>query len=100
MIQGRIYERDQELLTACGSPCYAAPEMVARKAYNGTMVDIWSSGITLFAMLCGHLPFDDEDLSCLYKKILNGKFEITSNLVSKEARNILNSVIERDPEKR
>lgn len=74
--------------------------MVARKAYNGTMVDIWSSGITLFAMLCGHLPFDDEDLSCLYKKILTGKFEITSNLVSKEAKDMLQGVIEKDPEKR
>ena len=74
--------------------------MVARKAYDGTMVDIWSAGITLFAMLCGHLPFDDEDLSCLYKKILAGKFEITSSLVSQEARDLLHGIIEKDPKKR
>ena len=42
------------MVTACGSPCYAAPEMIAGKKYNGIEVDIWSSGIILFAMICGY----------------------------------------------
>ena len=71
--------------------------MVARKSYQGTDVDVWSSGITLFAMLCGHLPFDDEDLSCLYKKILIGKYEISSAIISKEAQDILKKIIETNP---
>lgn len=50
---GRVYTVKEALRTACGSPCYAAPEMVARKTYQGEMIDIWSAGITLFAMLCG-----------------------------------------------
>lgn len=50
---GKPYNPGELIKTACGSPCYAAPEMVARKAYKGDQVDIWSSGITLFAMLCG-----------------------------------------------
>lgn len=48
-----IYEvkgRDT-LKTACGSPCYAAPEMIAGKRYHGDKVDVWSVGIVLYAMV-------------------------------------------------
>ena len=41
------------LITPCGSPCYASPEMVAGCKYNGFKIDIWSTGIILYAMLCG-----------------------------------------------
>lgn len=51
------------LKTACGSPCYAAPEMLAGKKYNGSSVDVWSCGIILFAMVCGYLPFEDPNTS-------------------------------------
>ena len=53
-----IYNRKELLRTPCGSPNYAAPEMLQSKSYSGLMVDIWSSGIILFAMICGYLPFD------------------------------------------
>lgn len=45
------WKEGERLKTACGSPCYAAPEMIAGKTYNGTDVDIWSSGIVLYAMV-------------------------------------------------
>ncbi len=51
------YSSGERLKTACGSPCYAAPEMIAGKSYECLGVDIWSCGIILFAMLCGYLPF-------------------------------------------
>ncbi len=51
------YKQDELLKTACGSPCYAAPEMIAGNKYNGLCVDIWSCGVILFALLCGYLPF-------------------------------------------
>lgn len=43
--------------TACGSPCYAPPEMVSGKSYNGFVTDVWSMGIIFYVMLCGNLPF-------------------------------------------
>ena len=52
------YEPGGVLKTPCGSPCYAAPEMILGKAYKGLRTDIWSSGITLYAMVCGSLPFE------------------------------------------
>ena len=73
--------------------------MVARKVYNGTDVDIWSAGVTLFAMVCGHLPFDDNDLSALYMKILKGEYEIRNSL-SKEAKDILSNILVTDPKNR
>lgn len=67
----------QDLLkTACGSPCYAAPEMIAGKKYEGLMADVWSCGVILYAMICGYLPFEDPNTPALYKKIISGEFKV------------------------
>ena len=68
-------EPDNYLETPCGSPCYASPEMVSGDKYNGHMIDIWSTGIILFAMLCGYLPFEDPDNDILFAKILKCKIK-------------------------
>ena len=70
------YKQGETLKTACGSPCYAAPEMIAGEAYHGSKVDVWSCGVILYAMVCGYLPFEDPDQSKLYKKITKGEFKI------------------------
>ena len=61
------WKSGERLQTAWGSPCYASPEMISGKQYHGTYTDIWSAGIVLYFMLCGHLPFEDKDTSSLYK---------------------------------
>jgi len=69
------HEGGRLLSTACGSPCYAPPEMIAGKKYDGPKADIWSLGVTLFALVCGYLPFEDGNTSLLYKKILAGDYK-------------------------
>ena len=50
--------------------------MIAGKAYEGPKADIWSVGVILFALVCGYLPFEDQNTSQLYKKILAGEYSI------------------------
>jgi 5'-AMP-activated protein kinase catalytic alpha subunit len=93
------YGPGELLKTACGSPCYAAPEMIAGKKYLGANVDVWSCGVIMFALICGFLPFEDPDTSKLYKKILSGEFKIP-NFVSKNAISLLHKILNTDPGKR
>ena len=94
-----IFENDELLSTACGSPFYAAPEMIKGEKYNGRNVDIWSSGIVLYAMLCGYLPFEDRDNQKLYQQIIKGKLEFPSHL-SNQAKDIISNILNVDPNKR
>lgn len=43
--------------------------MISGKLYAGPEVDVWSCGVILYALLCGTLPFDDENIPNLFKKI-------------------------------
>ena len=93
------YKQGEKLKTACGSPCYAAPEMVAGKKYNALQVDIWSAGVVLFTLLCGYLPFEDPDTSKLYKKILNSDYKLPK-FISDKAKGMLEGLLNTDPIKR
>lgn len=48
---------EEEHTTFCGTPIYAAPELILSQAYIGPQVDVWSMGIVLFLMVVGNLPF-------------------------------------------
>ena len=73
--------------------------MIAGKKYNGLSVDIWSTGIIVFALICGYLPFDDKKTSILYKKIMNGAFKIPK-FVSLEANDLIRGILNINPDKR
>lgn len=93
------YYNGTYLSTPCGSPCYASPEMVSGKSYNGFYIDVWSTGIILFAMMCGYLPFEDPDNDVLFKKILAGRLHYPSHL-SPLAKDIMKRILVKDPERR
>jgi serine/threonine protein kinase len=90
---------NQLLQTPCGSPCYAAPEMILGKRYSGLNVDIWSTGIILYAMVCGYLPFEDKNNNKLYKKILECKLEFPSYL-SENCKDFICRILNTNPQKR
>ena len=93
-------ENETDLLsTPCGSPSYASPEMVAGKKYDGVKIDIWATGIILYAMLCGYLPFEDKINDILFDKILECKIEFPEFL-SNEAKDLINKILVVDPKKR
>ena len=90
---------DTVLETCCGSPAYAAPELVSGRNYLGSEADIWSMGVLLYALLCGFLPFDDENISSLYRKIQAGVYEKPSWLSSGSLQ-LLDSMLQTDPKRR
>uniref|UniRef100_U5EXE8 non-specific serine/threonine protein kinase n=1 Tax=Corethrella appendiculata TaxID=1370023 RepID=U5EXE8_9DIPT len=87
------------LRTSCGSPNYAAPEVISGKLYAGPEVDIWSCGVILYALLCGTLPFDDEHVPTLFRKIKSGIFPIPEYL-NKQVVSLLCQMLQVDPLKR
>mmetsp|Transcript_13904 Transcript_13904/g.25615 ORF Transcript_13904/g.25615 Transcript_13904/m.25615 type:complete len:677 (+) Transcript_13904:96-2126(+) len=93
------YQENQLLNTACGSPCYAAPEMIAGKAYHPPMVDIWSCGVILFALVCGYLPFEDQNHAKLYEKILSADYEVP-DFISEDVTDLIAAMLTTDPDKR
>ncbi|KAK6927298.1 Protein kinase domain [Dillenia turbinata] len=87
------------LKTSCGSPNYAAPEVISGRLYAGPEVDVWSCGVILYALLCGTLPFDDENIPNLFKKIKGGIYTLPSHL-SPGARDLIPRMLVVDPMKR
>ncbi|XP_031141884.1 maternal embryonic leucine zipper kinase [Sander lucioperca] len=88
-----------ELKTCCGSPAYAAPELIQGKAYIGSEADVWSMGVLLFALLCGYLPFDDDNCMVLYRKITRGTYE-NPRWLSPGSVLLLNQMMQMDPKRR
>jgi serine/threonine protein kinase len=62
--------------TPCGSPTYAAPELIHQKPYRGSQVDVWSLGVVLYVFVCGKLPFTAKDLMNLFLKITKCEYEL------------------------
>ncbi|EFO27749.1 CAMK/CAMKL/MELK protein kinase [Loa loa] len=87
------------LHTCCGSPAYAAPELIQGLPYKGHQVDIWSMGVLLYTLLCGCLPFEDDSVQKLYMKIATGRY-YEPDYLSPTSRDLLRSLLQVEPEKR
>ncbi|KAI8340932.1 kinase-like domain-containing protein, partial [Chlamydoabsidia padenii] len=96
------------LKTSCGSPTYAAPELVfpSSNGYKGQAADIWSLGVILYCMVCGYLPFDDDpenpesaNLHRLYQHIKSSTLSFPDS-ISPEAQDLIQHMLQPDPRKR
>ncbi|GMF77757.1 unnamed protein product [[Candida] boidinii] len=93
--------------TSCGSPCYAAPELVvSSEPYEGRKVDVWSCGVILYAMLAGYLPFDDDpqnpdgdNIARLYHYITHTPLTFPE-YIQPTPRDLLRKIIVSNPRKR
>ncbi|KAF2155002.1 Pkinase-domain-containing protein [Myriangium duriaei CBS 260.36] len=84
------------LKTSCGSPNYAAPEVISGKLYAGPEVDVWSCGVILYVLLTGRLPFDDEYIPSLFKKIQQGTYTVPAYL-PKDAARLIKRMLQVNP---
>ena len=94
------------MMTTCGTLLYAAPEIINEVPYNGMKVDIWSSGIVLYAMIANHFPWETEEDLPPDRQMQETARQITSGEISMpddcsyELQNLLSNILEQDPELR
>ncbi|CAN9458279.1 unnamed protein product [Alternaria sp. RS040] len=93
----------KKLTTPCGSPHYAAPEVIKTTSYDGGKADVWSCGVILFVLLTGTPPFnysgDDRDLKHLFRDIAAAKYIMPDN-ISREAQDLIGRILIADPTRR
>ncbi|XP_021889567.1 CBL-interacting serine/threonine-protein kinase 9 isoform X2 [Carica papaya] len=87
---------DGLLHTACGTPNYVAPEVLTDKGYDGISSDIWSCGVILFVLTAGYLPFDEQNLMALYRKILKADFTYPP-WFSSGAKKLISRILDPNP---
>lgn len=85
--------------TTCGTPAYVAPEVIGKKGYCGAKADIWSCGVILYVLLAGYLPFQDENVITMYRKICRGDFKCPP-WFSPEARRLVTKLLDPNPNTR
>ena len=90
------YSDDKLLDQPCGTIVYSAPEVLEGKPYHGMLADVWSSGIVLYGMLSGYLPFSDNDDNVNKKLIIEGKIEMPEN-ISNFAKDLLKHMLDVNP---
>ena len=96
---GKLIHEGEILTDQCGTPAYIAPEILENKGYEGPQVDVWSSGVVLYAMLSGTVPFKANNLNELQSMIISGSFKEIQD-ISKEATDLLHKLLQINPKKR
>jgi len=98
----KIFNDEEVMKTACGTPGYVAPEVLRRQGY-GKEVDLWSIGVITYILLCGYPPFYDQNNVELYKQILACRYEFEKpwwDNISEDAKGFIRKLLVLDPAKR
>ena len=85
--------------TPCGSPCYASPECLSGKPYNGKTNDVWSCGVILYTMVTGQLPWTKRNQNELFQQIKRGEYNIP-NYISDKCKSLIKGLMRVDITKR
>jgi serine/threonine protein kinase len=94
-----LMNKNRPMTVYCGSPAYAAPELIQRIPYNGCASDTWSLGIVLYALVVGDYPFNGDDINTLYRQILQKTPTFPSH-VSTNARHLILRMLAKNPGER
>ncbi|TPX68139.1 hypothetical protein CcCBS67573_g07281 [Chytriomyces confervae] len=98
----KIFNDDEVMRTACGTPGYVAPEVLKRQGY-GREIDLWSLGVITYILLCGYPPFYDQNNVELFKQIMTGKFEFDRpwwDNITENAKDFIRRLLVLDPQQR
>jgi len=98
---GRTFDGSTKdyMTTFCGTPNYAAIELISGIPYIGVKSDIWALGVILYVMMTGKPPFDGKSINALYRRIKRIDYKVPSYF-SKDLTKLLAKIFVRDPEKR
>ena len=94
-----FYESNKVIEGAYGSLCYACPEIIDEMPYNPELADVWSLGVILYVLICGYLPFSDEDDNKNKILISNGKIDFPKE-ISNKLKDLLRHMLDKNPNKR
>lgn len=95
-----LHQNPQDKLrSGCGSPHYAAPELLRRRQYRGDKADNWSMGVILFAMVAGRLPFDQANTDEMMWHAKRADYEMP-DFFSLELQDFVSRILQVNPDKR
>ena len=94
-----FYESNKLIEGAYGSLCYACPEIIDETSYNPELADVWSLGVILYVLICGYLPFSDEDDNKNKILISKGKIDFPKE-ISNKLKDLLRHMLDINPQKR
>nr|KJB47470.1 hypothetical protein B456_008G027800 [Gossypium raimondii] len=85
-----------------GTPAYIAPEVLSRREYDGKMADVWSCGVTLYVMLVGAYPFEDQEDPKNFRKTISRIMSIQYKIpdyvhISQDCRHLLSRIFVASP---
>ncbi|XP_042195341.1 calcium/calmodulin-dependent protein kinase type 1-like isoform X1 [Callorhinchus milii] len=98
----KLEDKGSVMSTACGTPGYVAPEVLAQKPY-GKAVDCWSIGVISYILLCGYPPFYDDNDAKLFEQIVKAEYEFDSPYwddISDSAKDFIQHLMDKEPQRR
>lgn len=94
-----FYESNKKIEGSYGSLCYACPEIIDDSAYNPELADVWSLGVILYVLICGYLPFSDDDDNKNKILIENAKIDFPKE-ISNKLKDLIRHMLDKNPNKR